>query len=39
MEELKKQIDDAKEEWKKTKETSIEDMWIADLTELKKILK
>lgn len=39
LEELKKQIDDAKEEWKKTKETSIEDMWIADLTELKKVLK
>ena len=38
MEELKKQIEDGKEEYKKTKETSIQDMWISDLYELKKVL-
>lgn len=38
MEELKKQIEDGKEEYKKTKETSIQDMWLADLKELQKCL-
>lgn len=38
MEELKKQIEEGKEEYKKAKETSIQDMWIADLNELKKVL-
>lgn len=38
MEELKKQIEDGKEEYKKIKETSIQDMWLADLKELQKCL-
>lgn len=38
LEELKKQIEEGKEEYKKTKETSIQDMWLADLAELKKVL-
>lgn len=38
MEELKKQIEDGKEEYKRTRETSIQDMWLADLHELKKCL-
>lgn len=38
MEELKQQIEEGKEEYKKTKETSIQDMWLADLHELKKCL-
>jgi DNA topoisomerase II len=38
LEELKKQIQEAKDTWKKTKETSIQDMWTADLHELKKAL-
>ncbi len=38
MEELKKQIEEGKEEYKKTKETSIQDMWLADLKELQKCL-
>jgi DNA topoisomerase-2 len=38
MEELKKKIEEGKEEYRKTKETSIQDMWIADLNELKKCL-
>ena len=36
MEELKKMIEDGKEEYKKTKETTIQDMWLADLKELQK---
>ena len=36
MEELKKLIEDGKDEYKKTKETSIQDMWLADLKELQK---
>ena len=38
LEELKKQIEEGKEEYKKTKETSIQDMWLADLKELQKCL-
>lgn len=38
MEELKKQIEEGKEEYKKTKDTSIQDMWLADLKELQKCL-
>lgn len=38
LEELKKQIEDGKEEYKKTRETSIQDMWLADLRELQKCL-
>lgn len=38
LEELKKQIEEGKEEYKKTKETSINDMWLADLRELQKCL-
>ena len=38
LEELKQQIEDGKEEYKKTKETSIQDMWLADLKELQKCL-
>jgi len=38
LEELKKQIEDGKEEYKKTRETSIQDMWLADLKELQKCL-
>ena len=36
MEELKKLIEDGKDEYKKTKETTIQDMWLADLKELQK---
>ena len=36
--ELKKQIVDGKEELKKTKETTIETMWLNDLHDLKKFL-
>ena len=39
LEQLKQQINDAKEEFKKTKAASPEDMWLADLAELKKALK
>ena len=38
MEELKKQIEDGKEEYKTVKSTTIQDMWLADLHELKKVL-
>ena len=38
LDELKKQIEEGKEEYKKTKETSIQDMWLADLRELQKCL-
>ena len=38
LEELKQQIEDGKEEYKKTKETSIQDMWLVDLKELQKCL-
>ncbi len=38
LEELKKQIEEGKEELKKTKETTIQDMWLADLRELQKCL-
>ena len=38
MEELKKLIEDGKEEYKKTKDTTIQDMWLADLKELQKCL-
>ena len=38
LEELKKQIEDAKAEYKQIKETSIQTMWINDLHELKKVL-
>ena len=36
MEELKKLIEDGKDEYKKTKATTIQDMWLADLKELQK---
>lgn len=36
--ELKKQVQDAREEYDKIKATSINDMWLADLHELKKLL-
>lgn len=36
MEELKKQIEEGKEEYKKTRDTSIQDMWLTDLKELQK---
>lgn len=36
MEELKKLIEDGKDEYKKTKGTTIQDMWLADLKELQK---
>lgn len=39
LEELKKQIEDGKEEYKRVKETAIEQMWLDDLSELKKELK
>ena len=38
IEELKKQIDEQKAEYKKVQATSINDMWLADLAELKKSL-
>ena len=38
LEELKKQIEDAKSEYKQIKETSIQTMWTNDLHELKKVL-
>ena len=34
LEELKKQIDEGKEEYKKLREITIQEMWIADLKEL-----
>ena len=36
MEELKKLIEDGKDEYKKTKATTIQDMWLVDLRELQK---
>ena len=39
MEELRKLIEEGKEEFKKAKSTSIEDMWLNDLHELQKVLK
>lgn len=36
MEELRKLIEEGKEEFKKAKSTSIEEMWLADLKELQK---
>lgn len=36
LEELRKMIEDGKEEYKKIKETTIQDMWLADLKELQK---
>lgn len=36
MEELKKLIEDGKDEYKKIKGTTIQDMWLADLKELQK---
>ena len=38
LEELKKQIEDTKAEYKQIKETSIQTMWTNDLHELKKVL-
>lgn len=38
LEELKKQIQEAKDNYKVTKETSIQTMWTNDLHELKKVL-
>lgn len=38
IEELKKQIEDQKAEYKKVEATSINDMWLEDLAELKKAL-
>jgi len=38
LEELKKQIEEGKEEYKKTRDMSIQDMWLEDLHELKKVL-
>ena len=38
LDELKKQIDDGKAEYKKIKETSINDMWLNDLNEFKKLI-
>jgi DNA topoisomerase-2 len=38
LEELKKMIDEKKAEYKETKETSIQTMWLNDLHELKKCL-
>jgi len=38
LEELKKLIEDGKEEYKKTKATTVQDMWLADLKELQKCL-
>ena len=38
MEELKKLIEEGKEEYKTVKGTTIQDMWLGDLRELKKIL-
>ena len=38
LEELKKQIQDKKELFKKTKETSVETIWTDDLHEFKKAL-
>lgn len=37
LEQLKQQINNAKEEYKKTKETTPENMWLNDLIELKKL--
>lgn len=38
MDELKQQIEDDKSEFKKVKATTIQDMWLTDLAELKKAL-
>lgn len=38
MEELKSKIEAGKEEYKKTKDTTVQDMWLADLKELQKCL-
>ena len=38
IDELKKQIGEQKAEYKKVQATSINDMWLADLAELKKSL-
>ena len=38
LEKLKNQIETAKAEYKRVKGTSINDMWLADLTEFKKVL-
>lgn len=38
MEELKKLIEEGKEEYKTVKSTTIQDMWLGDLRELKKVL-
>lgn len=38
IDELKKQIEDGKEEYRKTVATSVQDMWLADLKELQKYL-
>ena len=38
MEELKKLIEEGKEEYKAVKSTTIQDMWLSDLHELKKVL-
>lgn len=38
LEELKKQIQDKKIDYKNVSETAIEDMWTSDLAELKKAL-
>lgn len=38
LDELRKQIEEGKEEYKKTKDMSIQDMWLVDLKELSKCL-
>ena len=38
LEELKKMIENGKDEFNKVKETTIQDMWMADLAEFKKCL-
>ena len=38
LEKLKNQIETAKAEYKRVKGTSINDMWLADLAEFKKVL-
>ena len=38
LEELKKQIEESKAEFKRVKGTTIQEMWTADLHELKKVL-
>ena len=39
LDELKEKIHTAKDEFKKTKETTPSNMWLADMTPLKKILR